>query len=145
MSTLATCAGFPADVLPAIAACGTGVELGDHVPFAESFGARDRSILAVLVATALRLGDRVPLAVEEMFGPPIPRGAAVARSLAPAAVSALAAFDDLRLARLWNASWQALGATGAVPADLTQAIRGLVVQCRAAVSNGWEVFVVEGA
>src|SRR5690606_11302416 len=145
VTRLATCAGFRADLLPAIAAQGATLELGDEVPFSTNFGPADRGLIAVVVAAARRLRDATPLAVDEIFaaacetrGSPI-----VARPLRPAAVAALACFGDLAVSGPWNEVWTRLGHDGPVPPSLGQPIRELVVQCRAAVANGWEVFVVE--
>jgi hypothetical protein len=144
VSGFATCAGFRAEVLPAIAAHGASVELGDELPFTELFAGEDRGLVVVLVAVAVRLRGAVPLAVEEILGAPLSGpGAPVVRLLHRAAVDALAAIDDLSLAALWTEALAQLGRPGTPPPDLSQAIRGLVVQCRAAVANGWEVFVVE--
>lgn len=144
MTRLATCAGFRHDVLEAIRAHGARIELGDHVPFTEVFGDGDRGLVALLVATANRLRDDLPLAFEEMFGPVcVEQDTVHARPLTRAAFAVLAAFDDLALSALWTAAWSALGHAGSPPGEWTEPIRGLVVQCRAAQANGWEVFVVE--
>ena len=60
-----------------------------------------------------------------------------------AAVGAFAKIGDTAMARVWDAAFEQFGRPLPVQADLTQAIRGFIVQCRAAVANGWEVFVVE--
>lgn len=145
MNALATCAGFRTDVLPAIVDCGPSVELGDHVPFTELYPGHDRGLLLVVVAAAVRVSDGLPLAVDEMIGAEVPDVGEDVRVLTVtrAAVAAVAQIGDTAMARVWDGAWEQLGRPLPVPADLTQAIRGFVVQCRAAVANGWEVFVVE--
>jgi hypothetical protein len=142
---LATCAGFRGDVLPEIVACGPTVELGDHVPFTELYPGQDRGLLLVVVAAAVRAGNGLPLAVDEMIGAEIPEVGDALRVLTVtrAAVAAVAEIGDTAMARVWDGAWEQLGRPLPVPADLTQSIRGFIVQCRAAVANGWEVFVVE--
>ncbi|MEY2983259.1 MAG: hypothetical protein RL562_3486 [Planctomycetota bacterium] len=145
MSALATCAGFRDDVLPAVIACGPSVELGDHVPFTELFPGQDRGLLLVVIAASVRVGDGLPLAVDEMIGAEVPGVGESLRVLTVtrAAVEAVARIGDTGMARVWEGAWEQLGRVLPVPADLTQSIRGFVVQCRAAVANGWEVFVIE--
>ena len=145
MTALATCSGFRDDVLPAVVACGPSVELGDHVPFTELFPDQDRALLFVLVAAAVRVNDGLPLAVDEILGPEVPHASDTVRAstVTRAAVGAVAKIGDTAMARVWDAAFEQFGRPLPVPADLTQAIRGFIVQCRAAVANGWEVFVVE--
>jgi len=145
VNAFATCAGFRGDVLPAVLESGPTVELGDHVPFTELFPGQDRGLLLVVIAAAVRVGDGLPLAVDEMLGAEVPDVGDGLRVLTVtrAAVEAVARIGDTGMARVWNGAWEQLGRALPVPADLTQSIRGFIVQCRAAVANGWEVFVVE--
>ena len=142
---LASCAGFRADVLPAIARHGATTELGDEVPFSTGFGSADRSLVALVVAAARRRRAVHPLTIDEIFtsDAALDASAVAITVLRPIAVDALAAIDDLALSGLWREVSTSLGDREPLPSALGQSIRELVVQCRAAVANGWEVFVVE--
>lgn len=63
------------------------------------------------------------------------------RSLVRGARDELARLDDTRLGPLGRDLWARLGHDGDPDPDWTQELRTLVIQCRAAQANGWDVYV----
>ena len=162
-AALVSVAGFLPDLRAGLARHGVAITLGDEVPFTEFFvGITRDELLALVPAAAKLLSEPAELLSEpaELPGEPAgPPAAAVAVEglpagldavvLDPAGVRLLAQIDDTRLRPLWTCWWQAISARRladravappAEPApDLTQSVRGFVVQARAAVANGWVV------
>ena len=124
------CAGFPSDLVAAIAGCPPDGQLADFVAFHDVFEGVDREAVGELFATAG--------ASDPWTGGPL-READGFWLLPAGCVATLARIDDLALGGLRRAWWARLGHEGEPPADLGQAVRGLVVQCRAALANGWVV------
>jgi hypothetical protein len=62
-------------------------------------------------------------------------------------VETLARVDDLTLGAVreswWRRRCEAGGQPGSMPGDLAEALRGVVVQCRAARLNRWQVLIVD--
>ena len=63
------------------------------------------------------------------------------RSLVRGVRDELARLDDTKLGPLGRDLWARLGHDGEPDPDWTQELRTLVIQCRAAQANGWDVYV----
>ena len=137
----AICAGFRDDVFATLRESGDTEPLADILPFVAPCGDEFEGLLvAALDAAALRFGQPVPLAV-------LGEGIAVtpsirARQLLPLAVALLARHDDLALGALYRAVVARKG-LAKVDAPLADVLRALVVQCRAALADNWEVFLLD--
>ncbi len=153
-TSLVSVAGFLPDLRAGLARHGLAITLGDEVPFTEFFAGLAREELLQLVPRAAELlGVGLPRSAvpSPLDGLPRSLDAVV---LEDASVQTLARIDDTRLRPLWNRWWQgvAIGRSAGGPGsaapgpdpDLTQSVRGFVVQARAAVANGWAV-VLAGA
>ena len=138
------CAGFPDDLSHALAECPADGVLGDYLPFHEVLRGVDEHALQLLFAAAAEIGGRQRPGDAAVFGAALGDGvAAEARHLDKRCVDLLAAFDDTAIGTLRRAWHQKLGGEGDLDPDLGQGLRGLVIQCRAAVTNGWVVVACE--
>ena len=139
----AICTGFLDELVTVLREDGEREPLADILPFVEGCDARfEPRLRAALVSAGAVFGQQVP---EHVLGVPFPIGPTIrGRRLDPAAVALLALHDDLALGRLYRETSASCG-EGAVTPELAGQLRALVIQCRAAVANGWVVLVVEPA
>lgn len=131
----ALAAGFIEDLLPALEECEFGVDLRDVLPFVELVGE----------GGAARVHAAVDIATADAASPSFTADRVVGdhrvAKLHPVAVTALARFDDLALPALYRSVAQRR-CEPAVSPQLAGEIRGLVILCRCAVANGWEVLAI---
>ena len=137
---LAVVAGFRADLLDAVGAHGVAVTLEDASPFTERFDELDADDLALLAAELGLPGD-----IGSVFADAEPRvlGGCAVRTLSRGLIERLAAHDDTRVRPLLDRFLLRLGRDPEPSGRLADGFRGLVVQARAAVLNGWVVLAVQ--
>ncbi|MGE0143034.1 MAG: hypothetical protein AB7I19_04990 [Planctomycetota bacterium] len=135
IDVVALAAGFAADLGAAIENCGREEDLRDVLPFVELVGdgAAERIDAAVEFA---RGGTSTSTFASERT-----LGCYRVTALRAEAVAALARFDDLALPALYRAVALRHGETSVSP-RLAGEIRGLVILCRCAIANGWQVLAI---
>jgi hypothetical protein len=131
----ALAAGFAADLCTALEDCGFGVDLRDILPFVELVGEGGAARVHAAVAIATADASSPAFTTDRVVGDH--RVAMLHR----AAVAALARFDDLALPALYRAVAQRRFEPAVSP-RLAGEIRGLVILCRCAIANGWEVLAI---
>lgn len=139
--TRAICAGFREDLLAVLREAGEREPLADLLPFVEPCGSEFEGLLvAALDAAAVRFEQRIP---QQVFGERIVVTPTIdARPLLESGIRLLAKHDDLALGALYRAVVTRRGLAD-VSAPLAALLRALVVQCRAAVANGWDVLLLD--